>query len=157
MLKLGTIVKDNVVGIKGMLTIFSVDMANNQHYLFQPSALNPKTQQPVDSYWITAPRVDGWETENRSLPIDILGSEVTDIATGFKGIAISMEYHMNGCIHFNVKPKGIIDGTGESIGAREFDIRRLKGKMIKKLDTKSLENSKVENPSPEYSPSLSRV
>lgn len=154
-LNLGKIITDRVVGLKGMLTVLSIDMNQNIHYLFQPAGLNPKTQEPLDVYWITEKRVVGATMETVALPLNILDTEVEDKATGFKGTAITLYYYLNGCVHIDVKPKGIIKSTGESIKVREFDIRRLKGKMIKELSEKELKSSKKENPSPERRPDLS--
>lgn len=154
-LKLGTIITDRVVGLKGMLTILSIDMDKNIHYLFQPGGLNPKTKEPLDSYWITEKRVIGSVKEVILLPLNILDTLVEDKATGFKGTATTLYYYMNGCIHIDVKPKGIIKETGESVKVREFDIRRLKGKMINELSEKELQASKLKNPSPEFRPDLS--
>jgi len=152
MLKLGTLVKDKVSELSGMLTILAVDVDNNLHYLFQPSLLNPKTKQPVDQFWITQSRVEGGEEMTVELPKEILNTYCEDIATGFNGTAIQIFYYLNGCIHVDVKPKGVIEETGESIKAKEFDIRRLKGPMIKQLSADELEKSKVTAPSPDFLP-----
>jgi len=43
-------------------------------------------------------------------PANILGAEVEDIITGFKGIAISKVIHITGCIQYYVKPRVEKDG-----------------------------------------------
>lgn len=154
MLKLGTIVTDNVTETDGMLVIYSIDMDKNQHYLFQPTALDPETRQPLDTFWITERRIVGGEKTHTKLPLNILGSEVQDKATGFIGTAITMFYHINGCLHLEVKPKGVIEKTGQTIKAHEFDIRRMRGKEIKELNDQELEVSIVDNPSPQSHPKL---
>lgn len=58
MFKLGTPVKDNVTGLKGMLIHMMIE-GDNVAYTFQPRGINPKTQQPVDEFWIDADRVNG--------------------------------------------------------------------------------------------------
>lgn len=151
-LKLGQMVTDNVTGIKGMLTMYSEDMDNNVLYLFQPSKLNPETKEPVDRYWLSKSRVDA-EDYKVELPLHILGTVVEDKATGFKGVAISIYYHISGCVHIEVKPKGLLENTGQSIKALEFDLRRLKGEAIVELSEAELEESKVKKPSPESYPS----
>lgn len=153
-LKLGTIVTDTVTGTKGMLTMYNVDLNNNQLYLFQPSQINPKTQEPVNSFWLTGGRIDACELYEVILPINILGTHVEDKATGFKGTALSCNYHLNGCVHIEVKPKGFVISTGESIKSFDFDLRRLKGDSIVEMNDTELEKSKIENPSPEYKPSM---
>jgi hypothetical protein len=154
MKKLGTIIIDKVTGSKGMLTIYALEMSGNQNYLFQPKALNPTTKEPVDTFWITEDRIVGGEEVYPVLPINVLGTEVEDTATGFKGISISLYYHINGCVHVEVKAKGTIPKTGETIKSQNVDIRRLKGKAIKKMTEPQMEKSKIEKPSPEFTPSL---
>lgn len=148
MLKLNKIVKDKASGIKGMLTHYVTDEAGNEQYIFQPSGLNPETGGPVQAIFINEARVEGGEVSNVALPKNILGTIVEDEATGFKGTAIELTYHINGCIHFNVKPKGIIDKTGASIEAHDFDIRRLKGTAIPKITEEQKEKSQIKYPSP---------
>lgn len=154
MLKLGTIVTDEVTGMKGMLTIFSVDMNDNQHYLFQPSSLNPENQQPVPSLWINEKRIIGGENISRKLPFEILGTHAEDRATGFAGTVTQLHYFLNGCIHVEVTPKGTIKKTGDPIKGCEFDIRRLKGKLIPVYSEEQHEKSLIETPSPEPRPQL---
>lgn len=151
-LKLGTIITDKASGLKGMLIILSLDMDNAVNYAFQPSGLNPKTQQPLDCLWLTKQRIINGVEVDIDIPVEILGSKVKDKATGFNGIAVQLYYYLNGCVHFDVKPKGVIEETGESIAVREFDIRRLEGKQIKELSETELSNSKKKTPSPEARP-----
>lgn len=147
-------ITDQVTDLNGMLTILSIDSANNIHYLFQPAGLSPKTKEPLNTFWITKQRVFGAEIKEVDLPVEVLATEVEDKASGFKGTAISLYYHLNGCIHFEVKPKGVIEETGESIKSREFDMRRLKGIAIKELTEEEHEASKNSSPSPEFCPPL---
>ena len=154
MIKLGTMITDKVTGIKGMLTMYQVDISDNKHYLFQPAVLNPEDRQPAKSFWVTEKRVIGGEETTVVLPLEILDTQVEDKATGFNGTAIALYYHLNGCIHIEIKPKGIIEKTGESIKPVEFDIRRLKGIAIKEMDSNEFEKSKVKTPSPEFHPQI---
>jgi len=147
-LGLGQMVTDTASNIKGMLVIFQMDMSNNQNYLFQPSALSPETRMPVKSFWIDKNRILGGNEEEVELPLEVLGTHVEDKATGFNGTAVAFSYHLNGCTHFGVKAKGVIEKTGESIGLIDFDIRRLKGDAIKELSKEEFENSKKQTPSP---------
>ena len=153
-IELGTIIKDVPSDISGMLIILMIDDSNNEHYLFQPSMLNPETKQPVESFWVGKSRIQNGNTIQVDIPLEILGTLVEDKATGFSGTATAIEYHLNGCTHFSVKPKGVIKSTGEAIKSREFDIRRLKGKAITQLTKEQLEKSKIDTPSPEYKPNL---
>lgn len=154
MLKLGTIVTDKVTGIEGMLTVHQTDMSGNQHYSFQPAGLNPEDRQPLDIFWVTEKRIEGAQIVSIKLPLEILGTEVEDKATKFKGTAIALYYYLNGCIHVEVKPKGVIEKTKQSIKSKEFDLRRLRGAAIQEMNEEELEKSKVIAPSPENHPSL---
>lgn len=156
MLELGTIVKDSVSDIDGMLTIFLVDMSGNRNYLFQPAAINPETLLPVRPFWVDPARVAGANPITVELPLEVVGTEVEDKATGFKGTAIALAYHINGCAHFAVKAKGIAPKTGQTVDAVEFDIRRLKGPAIKELTKEELDQSKKDKPSPENKPELTQ-
>lgn len=82
----------------------------------------------------------------------MLGTLVQDKATSFRGIAINLLLHLNGCVHVVVKPKGKLQNN-ESIASGNFDLRRLKGSAIPKLSKKQLQDSKLEEPGPEkYTP-----
>jgi hypothetical protein len=148
-LKLGQIIKDEITGIKGMLTILVVDIDKNVHYFFQPSQLNPETEEPVDRYWVTESRFKNPEFVEYDLPLQVLNTQVEDLATGYKGTAITLYHYLNGCDHFEVKSKGTLKKTGASVKAQEFDIRRLKGDAIPKLTEKELTESQKSKPSPE--------
>jgi hypothetical protein len=154
--KLGVTVTDNASSIKGILTIFSLDMGGGKLYGFQPAGLNPSTKEPISQFWLSENRISDSEMVDIDIPVHVLGSQVEDSTTKFKGMAIQLYYHLNGCVHIEVKPKGIIKETGESIKAVEFDIRRLKGIMIKKLSEKELVVSRKEKPSPEIKPMMNR-
>ena len=56
--------------------------------------------------------------------IDMLGCEVTDCITQYKGVAVSVSYDVSGCIQVFVRPKMNKDGKLEE-GAW-FDSKRLK-------------------------------
>lgn len=155
MLKLGTFVKDKASKQEGMLTVYMTDESHNAFYCFQPKGLNPETMVPLDTIWLDPKRIlDGQEDNHVELPLNLLGTEVEDIATGFKGTAISLFYYQNGCTHFEVKPTGVIEKTGETIKAKEFDMRRLRGEAITALSAEELQQSKLDKPSPEYHPSF---
>jgi hypothetical protein len=73
---------------------------------------------------------------------------VTDRASGFKGKAVHLTLHINGCIHALVQPKGPIPKTGDMIEAADFDIRRLSGKNVPKLTEPEMKKSVKKHPSP---------
>lgn len=66
-----------------------------------------------------------------------LGNRVTDIVTGFTGIASSKIEYLNGCVLFGVKPKVEKDGKMPEI--YYIDVQQLEfvdeGVSIKKIDT----------------------
>ena len=148
MYKLGTIVKDKASGLKGSLMVMQITGSGNRWYSFQPSGLHKEKQVPMDRLWITEDRVVGEMIPDPDLPIDSLGSEAEDIVTGFNGTVTGLIYHLNGCVHLQIQPKGSNNKTGELVPEQDFDIRMLKGKKIPKFNEKQLEKSKVETPSP---------
>lgn len=147
-LELGNMVKDTVSATKGMLTHFTIDMGGNERYIFQPQGLNPKTGQPVEAIWVERTRITGAKEVEVDLPLNVLGTQGEDMASGFKGTICEMIYHINGCLHVEIKPKGTLTETGGTIAAKEFDIRRVKGEAITPLNEKQLKESIKDKPSP---------
>ena len=152
MKKLGTIVRDSVTGLKGMLTHIQTEMSGDQFYVFQPEGLDKKTLLPLDQMWVVEDRIEDGEDiempDHINEKMDVLGTEVEDKASGFKGIAIAAIYHMNGCLHIDVQPKGTNPDTGKIIERVNFDIRRLKGKFIEEETEEEVKYSEVKFPSP---------
>lgn len=147
-LKLGIEVKDKVSGVKGILTHLFLNTALNKEYIFQPGALSPESGKPVDCIMVDEARIEGGEWEEVDLPLDIIGEKASDKATGFKGTIVSMYYHINGCVHVLIKPKGVNKSTGNTHDAVEFDIRRIKCEKLEELTEAELEKSRKEKPSP---------
>lgn len=149
MIALGSIVTDKVTGLTGMVTHLQVDMAGQRHMLFQPRGLNPKTGQPVKRHWLVESRLKGGkQVEEPKLPIEALGTEVEDLASGFKGTAVSLQLHISGCVHLEVQPKGMLKEDGAAVETVDFDIRRLKGKAIPKMTEEQREVEQKAKPSP---------
>lgn len=151
-LVLGEKIEDKASGLSGILVMCQIGMSGNTDYLFQPGNLNLETMQPAIQFWVDEKRVVGGTREFIDLPLNILDTLVEDTATGFNGLAVAMYYHLNGCIHIDVKPRGVIEKTGQPIKSMEFDIRRLKGDAIKQLSPEEYKKSKQEEPSPESHP-----
>lgn len=152
MYKLGVMMKDKASGLKGCLVNMQVcgsGSVRNVFYNFQPAKLNEETGAPADLSWITADRVDGEECPDPELPLDALGTEAQDIITGFKGMVVALRLYMNGCVHLNILPSGSEPKTGKMMSEHNFDIRRLRGSKIPKLDEAGLIRSRKEKPSPE--------
>lgn len=154
MWKLGTMVKDKVTGLRGMLTHFHFE-GSTEMYDFEPRGLNPKTQEPVEGFWLTPDRVmGGIEISRPYLAEEVLGTVVEDLASGFKGTAVSSILHINGCLHIDIQPAGVVKETGAKIKRHNFDLRRLKGKAIKPMSEKEIEASTAKAPSPAPFPRL---
>lgn len=148
LLELGTMVSDTVSGTKGMLTHLYLETGDQKRYIYQPRGLNPKDGKPVQSIFVDESRISGGKYVEVELPTNALGTPGEDIATGFKGTIIGLTYHINGCTHVEIKPKGINKQTGATFDSHEFDIRRVKGKVIKPLAKKALKKSIQQSPSP---------
>jgi|ERR1051326_3316036 hypothetical protein len=144
-------VKDRVTGLKGMLTHAQYE-GGNYMYAFQPHGLNPKNQEPVDGLWIAPDRIsDGVEVpipQQFNDAIGVLGSEVEDQGSGFKGIAVAAILHISGCVHIDIQPSGVVKETGEPIKRHNFDIRRLHGKAIKQMSEAERDQDQERRPSP---------
>ena len=148
MLKLDTDVKDISCNQDGRLTLMQIEMNGSKYYFFQPKGINPKTGEPIDGRWIVDSSIGGGvQVPDPDLPINILGSQVMDNASGYTGMAISMRLHVNGCCHFSVQSSQLLE-TGSVPLSVDFDLRRLSGEKIKTLDEVELEKSKLETPSP---------
>jgi hypothetical protein len=156
-IKLGTIVKDEATGLEGMLTHLQVEMDLRQFYAFQPRGLSPEDGKPLRSLWLIESRLGGKLAHvGTELPIEVLGTEVKDAASGFSGMAINLCQHISGCVHVGVQCKGTHAKTGAPVGEVDFDIRRLEGKAIKVLSEEERDADQKANPSPvgieSYSP-----
>lgn len=148
MIKLGSYCTDEATGIEGMVTHLQIEMDLSEYYQFQPKGLNPKSGQPVDRMWMVEKRLSGGEiVDDVDLPTHVLGTIVEDKASGFKGMAVSLVYHINGCVHFNVQAKGLQD-TGAPIETCNFDIRRLTGDAIEPMTPEEQKKDEKERPSP---------
>ena len=132
-----------------MVTLMQVDMGGQHYYSFQPRQLNPETGDPVDSFWVVSDRLSGGDQiAVVDMPTEVLGTEVEDTATGFKGTATAVTLHISGCVHVEIQPKGVQKKNGERIKSQGFDIRRCKGKAVKPLTEQELEQSQRAKPSP---------
>lgn len=150
MFKLGCTVTDTATEHTGTVVGYFFEMSGNQLVAFQPRGINPETGHPVDSIWVAEARLVGGVQVDLPdhITLAVLGTEVEDIASGFKGMAVSAQLYMNGCLHLNVQPAGTLAKTGAPIASCNFDIRRLKGKFIKTLDEVEKAASERRHPSP---------
>lgn len=151
-IKLGTKVKDIASKSDGMLTHFCYS-PTSQLYIFQPNRINVETGHPVSAVLIDPSRIANPVYEEADLPVSILGTDVKDKATGIKGRAIGIVYHMSGCVHIELQPEGQTI-TGGLVKPVEIDILRLEGKEIKKLTEAEVKQRQKEKPSPMAHPSV---
>lgn len=154
-LKLGQIVTDKFTQTSGMLMCFNTDTMGNELYLFQPKIISPKTLAPVGTFWLTEDRLGKVEKEEVELPTELLGTLVVDEATGFKGSAMDITYHLNGCVHVSIKASGIVPETGHTIDTYEADFRRLSGEFVPKMTEIEKKADRIKKPSPIFTPSKS--
>ncbi len=149
MIKLGSPVMDCATQLPGMVTHMQVEMNKSVYYLFQPRGLSPETGEPVKGLWVVGTRLQGGETiPMPALPLEVIGTEVEDRASGFAGVAVSICLHISGCVHVSVQPKGRFEKTGAAVCACDFDIRRLQGAAIKPMTEQEREADQAEKPSP---------
>ncbi len=148
-LKLGTQCKDKATGLTGTLTHWIINEEGMVVYLFQPRHLD-LDGQPVKKICLEATRlkVKDDDFENVWIPFEILGTPVTDMASGFAGTAVEFVRHINGCFHVMIQPKGLSKKTNEPIKSAEFDLRQCTGPMIVKLSEEELVESRAATPSP---------
>ena len=150
MIKLGSQVSETATGLPGMVTHLQIEMNQQRYLLFQPRGLNPETGMPVKSMWVVESRVTGGEiVDEPNLPVQVLGTEVEDTASGYCGVATAICLHISGCVHVTVQPKGKLEKTGAVVEACDFDIRRLKGDASKPMTETERAADQAQKPSPE--------
>lgn len=147
-LKLGTAVTDLATKTKGMLLHMQVEWGGSIFYNFQPRSLRKDDGMPVECHWIVNARIsDGVHVPTPDIPVAVLGTEVVDIATGFKGIAIAFTLHLNGCLHVSVQPQRKGE-NGERVKSADFDLRRMTGKYLPKMTEAEIEQADKRKPGP---------
>lgn len=150
MIKLGSSATEISTGLEGMITRYFVGLNDHKNYLFQPRGLSRESLTPLDAFWTNEKLIQGAENvPDVELPLQVLGTEVEDMASGFKGIALGLQLHISGCVHVEVQAKGVNDRTGEKIACQNFDIRRLKGAAIPPMTEIERAASQAAKPSPD--------
>jgi hypothetical protein len=149
--KLGTVCKDRATELTGTLTHWIYNMDGHVDYLFQPKGLTEEGQ-PVDKLYLEIDRLKlkSGDFEDIVIPAEILGTQVTDKASGFTGMAVSFIRHINGCFHVAIQPKGLLAKNNSPIKRCEFDLRGCEGKEIKKLSEAEKKKSEKDEPSPNH-------
>lgn len=151
-LKLGTVCKDRATQLEGTLTHWALTMDRHTFYIFQPKGLTEEGV-PVRSLSFGAARLELPDSvdscyENVEVPFEILGSTVTDKASGFTGMAVEFIRHINGCFHVAIQPAGQNVKTSAPVRAMDFDLRQCTGEKIVELSKAELQVSVKERPSP---------
>jgi len=148
----GSFVKDRATNLSVMLTYAHIGPGGViRNYGVQNKGINPDTQHPVPSRWINPAQL---ETDAKTaykdidVPIEVLGTKVTDKASGFTGNAIAFVIHLNGCIHVEIQAEGINKKTGGCIDVTDMDIRRLKGPKVPVMTVEEQDASERRDPSP---------
>lgn len=152
-LKLGTECRDRATWLNGTVTHWLMNMGGSVDYMFQPKGLDEE-MQPIKRLYLCAERltVKEGDFEDVDVPFDILGTQVTNTASGFTGMATLFVRHPSGCFHVEIQPKGMLPKKGTPISSREFDLRECFGDRIPKLTKKEHEESTVKEPSPSERP-----
>ena len=148
-IKLGTKCRDTATELSGTLTHWVINQAGHVMYFFQPRGLDD-AGQPVKKIFLPADRLKTKEGdfETVDVPTEILGSDVEDSASGFKGKAVELIMHINGCFHIGIQPTGKSQKTNEAIDRYDFDLRQCIGEKIPRLTSEEKKKSTVQNPSP---------
>lgn len=150
MIKLTTPCREKASDLKGAVTHAIIKMDKSVNYLFQPRGTNPDDGQPVERMFVGPERliVSEKDYEDVEIPFEILGTEVADKASGFKGMAVEFVRYTHGCFHVLIQPKGTLKKTNSPVKHAEFDLRQCEGPMIKKLNDAELTESRKKKPSP---------
>lgn len=148
-IKLGTVCLDKATELKGTLTHCIYDMSGAISYIFQPKGLDDEGQ-PVKRHYVCVERlaVKDEDFEDVDVPVDILGTKVTDKASGFTGMAIDFIRHINGCFHVTIQPKGLLKDKKVPVLQRDFDLRGCTGEKIVQLSEEERKKSIAKDPSP---------
>ncbi len=150
-LKLGTECRDNATKLEGTLTHWFIFHDLHIQYLFQPKGLD-EDGQPLKKISLTKERltVGKDDFERVDIPVEIIGTEVTDKASGFTGMGIALIRHINGCFHVEIQPEGTSKKSRGRIDSNDFDLRGCVGEMIPQLTPEAKKESEAQRPSPSF-------
>ncbi len=133
-IKLGNIVRDSATGFEGIANIKVEMIDGSTQYALQPRVkVDDKGEGEMkmpEGYLIDVQLLEyvgegvaGKLKPHPQTPF-ILGEEVKDTVTGFKGIVIDRVFHLNGCVHLTVVPQ--VGKDGAAARGSNFDWKRLK-------------------------------
>lgn len=152
--KLRSFVIDTGTGMEGMLTHSAHFQDGSIRYGFQPRGLDQETKEPLKRIFLESARVVGSNPpiEEIELPVEILGTIVTDEASGFTGRAIQLIQHTHGCVHVMVQSQEKTK-SGNPVDPCDFNFIQLIGEAIKPMTEGEKEVSRKKKPSPSGMPS----
>lgn len=158
LLRLNTPVSEIVTDSKGVLTHAMINMDHNVEYVFQPAGIDIITRMPKERIFVESARIVEKETEEVDVPLHLLGTDLEEMHTGYKGICTKLIVHLGGCIHVDVTPKGRIS-AGQTRSSVEFDIRRIKPTVTEETAAGTTEVAKQAEfkPSPSHLPQRRRM
>ena len=149
-------VEDKATREKGQVTHVRVGIgAGTTWYCVQPKRLDQKKKIPSEAMWAEEGRLVTKDSNwvDIEMPVEMIGTEVTEKASGFKGLCVGLITHHGGCVHAEVQAPGR-DEDGKLIKLQDFDILRLKGEKVPKFTPKEAEQRKKDKPSPAGHPAL---
>lgn len=128
------------------VTHMNIDSSGAIQYYAQPKGLS-EDGRPLRPFMVTGSRIPDAPETNIAAPMDVIGSAVTDKASGYTGTAIGLFYHIDGCVHVVVQGDGMTS-KGEVVESQEFNILRLEGEEIEPLTDEEAEEERAARPSP---------
>lgn len=147
---LGTVCTDIATQIEGTITHWLYNMSGEVTYVLQPRGSNLKTGLPVARIHLELARlkVSPEAFEEVEIPYEVLGSEVEDKATGFKGMAVAFVRYIDGCFHIVIQPEGLLGENNSLFPKAEFSFQGCKGAKIPVLSPEEKKKVDKETPSP---------
>ncbi len=123
-------------------------------YGFQPKGLDNETREPLKRIFLESSRVSDSNppTEEVEIPTEILGTIVTDEASGFTGRAIQLIRHTHGCVHVMVQSQEKTK-SGNPVDPCDFNFIQLTGEAIKPMTESEKDLSRTIKPSSTEMPS----
>ncbi len=145
-LKLKTVCFDRASQLTGTITHMTIRMDGSVGYFFQPQGLDEKGE-PRERLFVKAEHLDVTPEAYHEIdvPMNILGTIVTDDLSSFSGMAMAFVWHINGCLHVSVQAPA---KDGKVLLPLEFDLRHCSGEEIPKLTEAEVVASEVKKPSP---------
>ena len=119
-----------------------------QYYGAAPFGQNGESLTPLDGYPVFPDRIEGADKiTSVDVPVELIGTKVTDMASGIKGTATEIVIHPGGCVHVRMVPDGVTKDKNPPHGF-EVDIRRLESPLLTKLSEEARKASEKKTPSP---------